>query len=120
MQSKIYTEIPLLEILSGDTLPAFTISVETVDDAGNPIPTDISGCTMQLIVENEDDPAEAAIVKNCEPVPDGFSVTLTSTDTANMRGMYMYHLALYAENLLIYRKVMGHIYVLHVAKGGYA
>ena len=113
---KLYTELPLTECLAGDTLPGFSIAVTDEDD----VPLDMTGCTMHLILAPEDDCTHAALVKACEAVQDGFAVTVTSAETAKLRGMYLYHFALQDAAGLVHRQLCGRLWVHLTAQGGIA
>ncbi len=101
---RFYDHLPDMECLSGDTLPVFTVSVDT----------DVTGCSMQLILANTD--GEQVVCKDCAQVGGGFSVQLTSTDTARMSGVYQLQFCLKDAGGLCYRKLAGTLTV--IPKGG--
>lgn len=105
---KFYNEIPDMEFLSGDTLPAFHVQVEGSDAAGS---------TMECIVSRSSALNVAVITKTCTPESGGFMVQLTSDDTAALiEGSYQIHFRL-MNNGLSLRKLKGNIYVHSVAGG---
>lgn len=107
-----YSKIPDMECLSGDTLPEFEVEVE-VGDGG-----DLSGCSMQVIVAEFDQPQTAVICKDCTPTETGFSVTLTSEDTSKLKEKtYDIHFRLVDQAGNSYRKLFGTLYVHTAARG---
>lgn len=107
-----YDKIPDMECLAGDTLPSFTVAVETEDG-------DLTGCSMQLILASWDSKGEAVLCKECDPLPDGsgFTVTLDSSDTAGLAGTFALHFCLTDANGLKHRKLSGVLIVRETAQG---
>ena len=106
---KFYNEIPDMEFLSGDTLPAFHVQVEGSDAAGS---------TMECIVCRSTTPTVAVITKACTPESGGFMVQLTSEDTAPLiEGSYLIHFRLISGDLS-FRKLAGMMYVHSAPIGG--
>ena len=94
---KFYAKLPDMECLSGDTLGTFRI---------NPLSGNFSGCRMQIIIVRHDTPGFSEICKECDLDNDGFSVQLTSEDTANLReGTHFIHFRLVDSNGLSHRKL---------------
>ncbi len=112
---KLYNEMPTLEILAGDTLPAFTISVETISADGTTADADLTGCAMYLIVAQQGKELEPVITRLCDKTDTGFAVQLNSADTDGMSGMYGMHFALYSGENLIYKKIAGNLHVTAAA-----
>lgn len=106
---KFYDKLPDMECLSGDTLGTFKVA---------PRSGDFSGCRMQVIIVRYDSPEFSVICKECTSDSGGFSVQLTSEDTAKLReGMHFIHFRLVDSQGLSYRKLAGRIYVHDTAKG---
>lgn len=106
---KFYNEIPDMEFLSGDTLPAFHVQVEAPDAVGS---------TMECIISRKSSPNVAIITKACTAESGGFLVQLTSEDTTSLvEGNYIIHFRL-IKNGLSLRKLVGNIYVHAIAVGG--
>lgn len=99
---KFYQNIETMECLQGDTLDEFTVEMD--ED------TDLTGATMLLILENENG---QVLQKSCTLSGQSFSVQLTSTDTAELVGLYHLHFCLTGANGLQYRKLTG---ILHVSR----
>ncbi len=112
---KLYNEIPTLEILAGDTLPTFAISVETIAEDGTAAAADLTGCAMYLIVAQQGKELEPVLTRLCSTANGGFSVRLNSADTAGMSGMYSMHFALYSGDNIIYKKLAGNLHVTAAA-----
>jgi hypothetical protein len=108
---KFYTELPTMECIAGDTLPLFSVAVNTTGASGETVTADVSGCTMKLIVASENEPQTAVLTKDCTYENGCFTVKLDSTDTSGLCRGYVFTMALYCENSLVYRKIMGHLYV---------
>lgn len=105
-----YDKIPDMECLSGDTLPDFTISVESEES--------LTGCRMQLILADSHTPDRCVLCKECTPTEDGFSVQLDSSDTKGLtEGTYNIHFRLITPDGKSYRKLSGSIYVHTAAQG---
>jgi|GEM_PF-686363 hypothetical protein rflaF_05894 len=99
-----YDKLPDMECLSGDTLPDFTISVDTDND--------LSGCRMQLILARSNAPETCVVCKECDPVKGGFTVRLESSDTVKLgEDTYDMHFRLIAPDGKSYRKLAGSLYV---------
>lgn len=106
---KFYNEIPDMELLSGDTLPAFHVQVEGT------IP---SGSTMECIISKSTAPTVAVITKECSTESGGFVVQLTSEDTTSLiEGSYLIHFRLISGDLS-FRKLAGMMYVHSAPIGG--
>ncbi len=106
---KFYNEIPDMEFLSGDTLPAFHVQVEGT------IP---SGSTMECIVSKSTTTTTSVITKVCTAEEGGFAVQLTSEDTTSLtEGSYLIHFRLISGDLS-FRKLAGMMYVHSVPIGG--
>lgn len=110
MNRKLYKDIPLLELIAGDTLPAYRV---TVMSGGKPVPG-----TMQLIVSRAENPETAVLIRDCTPADGAFSVTVTGRDTARLNGEYVYHLAFFAAGGSTYRRLAGRLIVHPAAQGG--
>lgn len=108
-----YDKIPDMECLAGDTLPSFTVAVETEDG-------DLTGCSMQLILASWDSKGEAVLCKECDPLPDGsgFTVTLDSADTAGLAGIFAMHFCMTDNSKRHFRKLAGVLTVRQAAQGG--
>ena len=105
-----YDKIPDMECLSGDTLPDFTISVESEDS--------LAGCRMQLILADSHTPDRCVLCKECTPTEDGFSVQLDSTDTKSLpEKTYNIHFRLLTPDGRSFRKLSGSLYVHTAAQG---
>lgn len=105
---RFFNKLPDMECLSGDTLPAFHVQVEG---------TDMSGCSMELILANSHSPDIAALTKKCTAEKGGFVVQLTSEDTSPLiEDTYIMHFRL-IKNGLSLRKLAGELYV-HSVPGG--
>lgn len=105
-----YDKFPDMECLSGDTLPDFTISV---DSEGS-----LAGCKMQLILANSHTPDICAVCKECTLTDDGFTVQLDSFDTKKLaEDTYDIHLRLITPDGKSYRKLSGSLYVHTAAQG---
>ncbi len=106
---KFYNEIPDMELMSGDTLPAFHVQVEG---------TIQSGSTMECIVSRAGALTTAVITKECTAESGGFVVQLTSEDTTSLtEGLYLIHFRLISGGFS-FRKLLGKMYVHSVAIGG--
>ena len=103
---RFYEELPDMECLSGDTLPAFTIGVDT----------DTTGCSMQLILAERD--GDQVVYNDCTQVDGGFSVQLTSAETTGLSGVYELHFCMTDADGLCYRKLAGTLIV--IPRGGTA
>lgn len=112
---KFYRELPPMECLAGDTLGPFNVAVQNDGKSVN-----ISGLTMRLIVARRSSPTVAVLVKECTATAAGFTVAITSEETADWNGAYQLHFALYDAAGLIYRKLAGEIWAHPVPKGGSA
>lgn len=106
---RFYDRIPNLECLSGDTLDVFNVHV---NDFG-----DLTGCTMQVLLEDQKAIGNAAFVKTCDPVEGGFQVQLTSTDTEKLNGVYNMHFCMKDAESRSYRKLAGILYIRRTAQG---
>ena len=106
---QFYQKLPEMECLAGDTLPEFLIRT-SLDD--------VSGCTMQLIIEDQKTPGAVALSKNCSLSDEVFHVQLTSEDTAGLLGVYRLHLCMTDSGGLKYRKLAGTLIVRQTALGG--
>lgn len=105
-----YDKLPDMECLSGDTLPDFTISV---DSEGS-----LEGCRMQLILANSHTPDICAVCKDCTLTDDGFTVQLDSSDTKKLaEDTYDIHFRLITPDGKSYRKLSGSLYVHTSAQG---
>lgn len=105
-----YDKLPDMECLSGDTLPDFTISVESEDS--------LEGCRMQLILAKANTPDVCAVCKECDPVEGGFTVQLDSSDTSKLsEDTYDMHFRLISPDGKSYRKLFGSLYVHTAAQG---
>lgn len=106
-----FDKLPDMECLSGDTLPDFTISVESEDS--------LVGCRMQLILANSHTPDICAVCKECTLTDDGFSVRLDSSDTKKLaEETYNIHFRLITPDGRSYRKLSGSLYVHTAAQEG--
>lgn len=106
---RFYDKLPDMECLSGDTIGTFRIS---------PKSGSFSGCRMQIIIARSDSQLSAEICKECTADSDGFSVQLTSEDTAKLcEGTYFIHFRLVDSTGLSHRKLAGKMYVHQVARG---
>lgn len=108
MSIRFYDKIPDMEIIAGDTLRPFsvTVSEESLNDA-----------SMNLILSLRSNPVEAALTKACTPSGSTFSVQLTSSDTSGLNeGEYIMEFAL-TLNGNCYKKLRGSVYV-HGSTGG--
>lgn len=110
---KIYKELPPLECLAGDTIGPMNVAVQNDGEAVN-----VSGLSMRLIVAKKHNPSIAVFAKECTNTDSGFSVALTSADTAGWNGAYLIHFALCDAEGLVYRKLAGTLHVYPVPKGG--
>lgn len=108
-----YEKLPEMECLEGDTLPVFDIAADT-GDAG------LAGCSMQLILEDWNNRGTAVLQKECTMKDDGtgFTVQLTSADTAGLCGSFAMHFCLRDSGNLSYRKLAGVLIVRAAAQGG--
>ncbi|MBE6825839.1 MAG: hypothetical protein E7511_03015 [Ruminococcus sp.] len=107
------------ECIAGDTLDEWVVEVTTTDEAtGESSPADIAGCTMQLLLCRYKDDA-VVLVKECtaDPSAGTFAVTLESTDTAALSGLYAYHFELRCGSRS-YKKIAGLLNVLPISTGG--
>lgn len=105
-----YDKLPDMECLSGDTLPDFTISVESYDS--------LEGCRMQLILAKFNTPDVCALCKECDAIEGGFTVQLDSSDTSKLsEGAYDAHFRLLTPDGRSYRKLFGSLYVHTAAQG---
>lgn len=105
-----YDKLPDMECLSGDTLPDFTISVESEDS--------LEGCRMQLILAKFNAPEICVVCKECKPIKSGFTVRLDSSDTSKLtEGTYDMHFRLTTPDGRSYRKLAGSLYVHTAAQG---
>lgn len=99
-----YDKFPDMECLSGDTLPDFTISVESGDS--------LESCRMQLILAKVNTPDVCAVCKECDLVEGSFTVQLDSSDTSKLsEGAYDMHFNLISPDGKSYRKLFGSLYV---------
>ena len=106
---KFYNKIPDMECLAGDTFPVFNVKIDA---------DDLSGCSMQIIVALSNDPNNAVICKECTVIEGGFSVQLTSDDTAGLiSDMYDIHFRLIDSEGQSYRKLAGKLWVTAAAEG---
>lgn len=105
---KFYDELPAMACLAGDTLPVFTIAVDS----------DVTGCTMVMQLEEQRIPGSICMTKPCALSDGVFTVQLTSTDTANLQGAYNLHFVMTDTGGLVYRKLTGVLTVNPVPKGG--
>lgn len=105
-----YDKLPDMECLSGDTLPDFTISVESEDS--------LAGCRMQLILAKSNTPDICVVCKECSLIECGFRVQLDSNDTRKLtEGTYDIHFRLITPDGVSYRKLAGSLYVHTAAQG---
>ena len=107
---QFYEELPAMVCLAGDTLPVFTISIDTP----------LTGCTMVMQLEEQKIPGSVRLTKTCTLSDDSFSVQLTSMDTADLQGSHNLHFVMTDGNGLTYRKLVGTLTVHSVPKGGTA
>lgn len=109
-----YDRLDEMECLAGDTLPCFVVGVETAEGET------LDGCTMQLLLAPWDEPERAAVSKTCTATEDGkgFAVTLTSTDTAGLAGVFRLHFCLTNAAGLHQRKLAGVLTVRACVQGG--
>ncbi len=106
---KFYDEMPEMECFSGDTLPVFTIEVDTES---------IADCSMAVTVAKANSPETAVIRKECSRTDNGFQVQITSSDTSKLNeGAYRLNFRMKDANGLSYIKLSGLIYV-RTATGG--
>lgn len=95
--------MPEMEFFSGDTLPVFTIEVETEN---------LENCTMSVTFAKANDPKNRAFFKDCLRTPTGFQVQITSDETAQLNeGAYVMNFRMTDENGLSYIKLSGAVYV---------
>lgn len=105
-----YDKLPDMECLSGDTLPDFTISVDSDND--------LSGCRMQLILARYNAPETCVVCKECKPINGGFTVCLESSDTVKLgEDTYDMHFCLITPDGKLYRRLAGSLYVHTAAQG---
>lgn len=108
---KFYDTFPDMECLSGDTLPEFSVEVETADELGE--------CSMQLIVSKNGASGTAALTKNCVLTETGFAVQLNNIDTTNLgKGDFLLVFSLTDANGNDYRKLCGRLSVRSLSSGG--
>ena len=105
-----YDKIPDMECLAGDTLPVFTVTVDTS--------ISLSGCRMQLILANHNSPETAVLVKECTRAGDNtFQVQLTSEDTQLIEDIYDLHFRFIDSAGISSRKLKGTLYIRAAAEG---
>lgn len=93
---------------SRDTFPEFSVVVTGMV---------LTGCSMRLVLERKYAPGEVAFTKPCtyfqeEDGTEGYSVLLSTTDTAQLSGVYAMHFILTDSNGNEYRKLDGTLEVL--------
>jgi hypothetical protein len=78
-----FATAPAMRGFQGSTLPVFRVVVTGME---------LDGCSMRLVIEPRYKPGTAALTKSCSYFTagqeEGYSVLLTSTDTANLLGVY--------------------------------
>lgn len=93
---------------SGDTFPAFGILTDAQD---------LTGCTMRLVLEDISAPGSVAFSKSCTRkdvgTQLGYTVQLTSSETAQLCGTYTMHFILTDADDAEFRKLVGTLIVLH-------
>lgn len=109
--TNLFTTIPELHCLQGDTLPAFNVTVTGADS--------LEGCSMQLIMSSHSTPNRSVLTKSCTLSDDTFTVTLDSSDTGSLlEDLYDLHFCLADADGLSHRKLCGQLYVSAVPQGG--
>lgn len=109
-----YNKIPEMECLSGDTLDTMEITVEGIENLTSPsMRAQISKRNAEnSIVVNK----ACTLMKDDEDNPTGFSVTIDSDDTAQLRGAYWLDFIL-SDNGLHYKKMRGCLVVYPQFRG---
>lgn len=115
---KLYHELKNYEFLSGTTLDTINIELTQTDADGKETPYDTSGKTMRVIVAKVGSTSSTALDKECTKTDKGFSVEITSAETAEWNGRYTCHFALYDSGGLVKRVAYGYFDVLPVPFGG--
>lgn len=106
---KFYNEMPEMEFFSGDTLPVFTVEVETES---------VSDCSMVVTIAKANAPETAVVSKECIKTSNGFQVQLTSEDTFKLKeGAYTLNFRMTDPNNTSYIKLSGLVYVRAAAGG---
>lgn len=79
----LFATAPAMRGFQGSTLPVFRVVVTGME---------LDGCSMRLVIEPRYKPGTAVLTKSCSHFTagqeEGYSVMLTSTDTAELLGVY--------------------------------
>ncbi|MDE6849582.1 MAG: hypothetical protein K2J44_09630 [Ruminococcus sp.] len=104
---KFYNEMPEMEFFSGDTLPFFTVEVDSQN---------LENCTMSVTFARANDPKNSVFCKDCVRTPTGFLVRITSDETAQLNeGAYVINFRMTDADGLSYIKLSGTVYVRSAA-----
>lgn len=106
---KFYKCMKPMECLAGDTLDRFHVKVNGAED--------LTGMSMRLLVISEKDPDKIVLKKNGEAVDDGFTVQLTTEDTAALCGVYYLDFVITGADGNHYKKLRSVLTVRRSAKG---
>lgn len=98
-----YNVIPEMHLLSGDTLPAFTVHIIDAEITEN--------MTMKMILSQQHLPGLTVLEKEMTRVGDGFTAVLETSDTQALHGAYWLDLVLSDGQKCQYKKLRGALIV---------
>lgn len=98
-----------MECLAGDTLDRFHVKVTGTQE--------LAGMSLRLLVISEKDPDKIVLSKNGEAVDDGFTVQLTTEDTAALCGVYYLDFVITGADGKRYKKLRSVLTVRRSARG---
>lgn len=104
-----YQLINPMECLAGDTPDQFHVRI-----IGQ---TELSGLSMHLLVMSEKNPDKIVLQKTGTPVEDGFTVQLTTQDTAPLCGVYYLDFVIAGTDGRLYKKLRCVLTVVKSARG---
>lgn len=104
---KIYTEIPDMEILAGDTAPTVHFTVTG---------TSLSGLTASASIVSVSKPNTVLKTAACTATEDGFDLTIPAADTAGLDGDYYVDVTISGTGIK-YKRIRGLLIVRKSARG---
>ena len=104
---KIYTEIPDMEILAGDTLPTIQITVTGAS---------LSGLTAAAAIVSVQKPNAVLNTIACTSSETGFELTVPATATAGLDGEYYLDVTISGTGIQ-YKRIRGLLIVRKSARG---
>ena len=98
-----YKAIPEMHLLSGDTLPAFTVHITDAEMTEN--------MTMKMLLTQQHLPGVTVLEKEMTRVEDGFTAVLKTSDTQALHGAYWLDFVLSDGQKMQYKKLRGALIV---------